>query len=281
MDILESIYEIGLSELKKQNSDNDILDTNRCIVEPYIYQYLMESYGPMLKKHWQTYKPPKKSDHVFVIAERRAHPNFRFILYNIAWAGPNMAVYLFCSDQNQRFIETLLGDKKDHYHIIPIFAGNPTRDQGKQAYNTVLTDYRFYERIDATYMLTIQMDNFIRKKIDPNMFVGDYWGNPWSWNPNAAGGGGATVRRVAAMIELCRTYQTNPNGICNEAEDIWISNRVITYPPLEFRQNYLMESIVMIDPYIVHQFWTFLDQYIRLVPREECITYFRTLLTIQ
>ena len=279
MDILQSIYEIVLSESNKNHTRDVLLDINRTVLEPYVYQYLMELYGPMLRSHWETYIPPKKSDHVFVIVERRVHPNFRFILQNIAWAAPYMAVYIFCSNENQEFVEALLGSKKDHYHIIPVFTGNPSREEGKHVYNNLLTDYRFYQLIDASYMLTVQMDNIFRKKIDPQMFIGEYWGNPWNWKQDAAGGGGATVRNISAMIRICTTYRNNPDMLFNEIEDDWLSNHVIDYPSLAFRSEHIMESTRVHDPHILHQFWTFLDSYLHL-PRDGFIEFVQHLLTI-
>ena len=278
MEKLHAIYEVANIERKK-HPDKSILDANRQTLEPYIYMYLMESYGPMLEAHWKTYVPPKKSENVFMIAERRAHPNFRFILQNIAWAGPDMAVYLFCSDENLAFIEALLGDKKVHFHIIPVFIGNPDREQGKISYNNLLTDYRFYQRIDANYVLTVQMDNIFRKKIDPLMFVGDYWGNPWHWKPSAPGGGGATVRRINAMIELCRTHRPDPNSLFEGIEDNWFCNHVTAYPDLSFRAQHMMETVIVEDPYILHQFWTFAHEYLHL-SRDKFIETWRKLLTI-
>ena len=279
MELLYAIYEVIQIEKKKTPNTGEILDKLRNALEPYIYFYLIEKHGIMLQTFWESYRPPWKSDNVFVIAERRAHPNFRFILQNIAWAGPDMAVYIYCSDENQAFIEAILGDKRDYYHIIPVFSGNPTREEGKQAYNTLLTDYRFYQTIQAKYMLTVQLDNIIRKRIDPAMFTGDYWGNPWSWDSGAAGGGGATVRNINAMIELCRVHRSEPNEPFNETEDKWLSDRVTNYPDESFRSNHLMESIFVEDPHILHQFWTFGNDYL-VLPREVFVEYWKKLLTI-
>jgi len=279
MEILHGIYEITVSEKNKGYPKEILLDTIRTGLEPYVYQYLTETYGEMLRSHWETYTPPKKSDNVFVIAERRAHPNFRFILQNIAWAGPDMAVYIFCSDENLKFIAALLGSKMDHYNIFPVFTGNPTREQGKAVYNNMLTDYRFYQVIDAEYMLTIQMDNILRKKIDPDIFIGEYWGNPWSWKPDEAGGGGATVRKISAMIRLCKTDRSDPDQPFDGMEDNWLSERSCEYPDLEFRKNHLMESIHVHDPHIMHQFWTFAPDYLCL-PKEKFIEWWKELLTI-
>ena len=280
MNTLHAIYEVIQIEKKKTPDTTEILDKLRNVLEPYIYFYLIEKHGAMLQKFWESYQPPWISDNVFVIAERRAHPNFRFILQNIAWAGPDMAVYIYCSDENQAFIEAILGDKREHYHIIPVFSGNPTREEGKQAYNTLLTDYRFYQTIQAKYMLTVQLDNIIRKKIDPAMFTGDYWGNPWSWDSGAAGGGGATVRNISAMIELCRVHRVDLDAPFNDTEDKWISDRIINYPDESFRSHHLMESVFVDDPHILHQFWTFGSDYL-VLPREAFAECWRKLLTIE
>ena len=278
MEIIQGIYEITVAERIK-NPGDEILDINRNIMEPYIYQYLMETYGPMLRAHWTTYKPPKKSNNVFMIAERRAHPNFRFILQNIAWAGPDMAVYIFCSEENLEFIKTILSDKIDYYNIFPVFNGNPTREQGKIAYNNLLTDYRFYELVDAKYMLTAQMDNIFRKKIDPAIFSGDYWGAPWSWKSDAAGGGGATVRRIQAMIDVCQTHRPEPDIPFDVTEDSWLSEHVTVYPDGDFRTNHIMESIHVDDPHIIHQFWTFSHCYL-VLPKDEFVNVWAKLLHI-
>jgi len=280
MDLLRAMYEVIQIENKKNPDASNTLDILRCNLDPYVYMYLIEKYGAMLQTFWESYLPPRKSDHVFVIAERRAHPNFRFILQNIAWAGPHMAVYIFCSEENQAFIDALLGNKREHYHIIPVFNGNPNREEGKIAYNNLLTDYRFYQMIDAQYMLTVQMDNIFRKKINPAMFIGDYWGNPWAWNESAAGGGGATVRRIPAMVEICRTYRSNPDIPFDGVEDNWFSEHVTDYPDISFRSNHIMESMYVEDPYILHQFWTFGHGYL-VFSREQFIEAWEKLLTIQ
>jgi len=279
MELLHAIYEVIQIEKKKTPDTGELLDKLRNALEPYIYFYLIEKHGTMLQTFWESYRPPWQSDNAFVIAERRAHPNFRFILQNIAWAGPDMAVYIYCSDENQAFIEAILGDKRNCYHIIPVFSGNPTREDGKIAYNTLLTDYRFYQTIQAKYMLTVQLDNIIRKKIDPTMFTGEYWGNPWSWELGAAGGGGATVRNISAMIKLCHVHRVDPDTQFNDTEDKWISDRVTNYPDESFRSNHLMESVFVEDPYILHQFWTFGNDYL-VLSREAFAECWRKLLTI-
>jgi hypothetical protein len=276
--MLAAAYEVAKIEQSK-HAPAERLDVYRNVLEPYFYSFLTENYGAMLQEFWETYRPPLSSEHAFVIVERRAHPNFRFILQNMAWAAPHMSVYLFCSDENRAFIEAILGDKVGNFHITEAFTGDVSREAGKHGYNHVMTDFRFYQTIHANYILTIQMDNIIRRRIPQSMFVGDYWGNPWAWRSEAAGGGGATVRRVAAMIDLCQTHRPDPPAGIPELEDAWIAERTSVFPDFSFRRAHLMESIPTEDPIILHQFWTFSDAYLQR-PRAETVAYWTHLLTL-
>jgi hypothetical protein len=241
---------------------NDRCHILRYILEPYIYNYLLLTYGSALDRFWQTYIPPKKADNAFVIVERRPHPNFWYILRNIAWAGPQMSVYIFCSDENEDFIRTLLGDKAQHFNIIRYFKGNVPREQAIQDYNNFYTDYRNYETIDAKYIMTVQMDIFIRRKLDMDMFMTDYYGNPWAWNQEDPGGGGATVRRIEKMIEICRKYRPDPSIDCPIPEDGWINEKIKecgVWPDKAIRATTFMETLLNNNPYVVHQTWSFTD----------------------
>ena len=253
----------------------------RYILEPYVYNYLLVSYGPALDKFWQTYTPPKKAENAFVIVERRPHPNFWYILRNIAWAAPQMSVYIFCSDENEDFIRTLLGNKAEHYNIVRAFQGNPPREKAIQDYNNFYTDYRNYEMMDAKYIMTVQMDIFVRRKLDMNMFMTDYYGNPWAWKQEDPGGGGATVRRVAKMIEICRRWRPDPSIDCPISEDGWINEKIIecgTWPHVGIRGTVFMETLLQNNPYVVHQTWSFTDVVLK-EGRETFLGLWRNLLT--
>ena len=253
----------------------------RYILEPYIYNYLLVTYGPALDKFWQTYTPPKKAENAFVIVERRPHPNFWYILRNIAWAAPQMSVYIFCSDENEDFIRTLLGNKAEHYNIVRAFQGNPPREKAIQDYNNFYTDYRNYEMMDAKYIMTVQMDIFVRRKLDMNMFMTDYYGNPWAWKQEDPGGGGATVRRVAKMIEICRRWRPDPSVDCPISEDGWINEKIIecgTWPHVGIRGTVFMETLLQNNPYVVHQTWSFTDVVLK-EGRETFLGLWRSLLT--
>jgi hypothetical protein len=192
-----------------------------------------------------------------------------------------MSVYIFCSNENEDFIRTLLGDKAEYYNIIPFFKGNPSREQGVQDYNNFYTNYRSYEMIDAKYIMTVQMDIFIRRKLDMNMFMTDYYGNPWAWNQEDPGGGGATVRRVAKMIEICRRWRPDPTIDCPIPEDGWINEKIKecgTWPNKIIRSTTFMETLLHNNPYVVHQTWSFTDVLLK-DGKDVFLGLWRTLLT--
>jgi len=280
---VEAITEVVRSLENPALCEKEQLDLLRTELEPYIYLYLVEKYNSYLNTIWSSYYPPKVARYAYMIVERRAHPNFAIILKMMAWAAPYMSVYIFCSDENYEFIRILLGDKLSYFNIHIAFRGKASREEGKNGYNQLLTDARTYEMIDAEYLLTVQMDTIIRRKIPTTIFCGSYWGNPWGWQPNLPGGGGSTVRNVEFMISLCKRFHQNPTESLSEAEDIWICNKLIemggSVPDLEFRRQHIMENMPAQDPIILHQFWTFAKQY-QYMPQEEFVKYWSHLLTL-
>lgn len=95
-------------------------------------------------------------------------------------------------------------------------------------------------------------------------------------NRTMHGRGGATVRKVADMIRIC---ETNTNQVDNE--DSWMADRINEngdyLPTLSFRAEMIMESLPSNNPVILHQFWTFLDQYMGF-PNTAFIGYWKHLL---
>ena len=87
--------------------------------------------------------------------------------------------------------------------------------------------------------------------------MGEYWGYPFGWNQAYAGGGGASVRNVKKCYELCMNH-TN----IDTTEDVWFSERVTDIPSYDIRNYYIIENTISFNPYIIHQFWTFINQLI-------------------
>ena len=150
------------------------------------------------------------------------------------------------------------------------FKGDPPKEQAMQDYNNFLTSYTTYELIDAEYVTTIQMDVFLRKRLEDHLFQYDYMACRWAWKINEPGGA-VSIRRISKMIELCKKDRPNLEINCDIPEDEFINKLIISNncqqaPIMENIQN-LMESMhaitgdgykqLLLDPYAIHQSWTF------------------------
>lgn len=242
----------------------DTLHFYRVQIEPYVFNYMNYIYGDKLDEFWKTHQFPKKSNKAFVVVERRSHPNWWFLLRNIAWAAPHFSLYIFCSDLNYNFIKTVLGDKAENVHIIIWFKGLADRNTGFMEANYTFKIPHFYKLIDAEYVINVHLDAYFLQKIPDWIFTGTYYGSPWSWDTERAGNGGLAVRNIKNMIELC---EKEINTALNETiEDDYISNMIIKnnydYPPLEFRLKVFQESApTSFNPIGTHQFWTYIMNY--------------------
>ena len=261
------MWHITQNELREKSTK--MLSNLRNKLEPFVFNALEEGYGNKLTAFWKTYTPPKKAKRAYMLVEGRIHPNMWFVLRNMAWAGPDMSVYIFCSDQNYDYIMGLLGDKALHFNVIVAFKGDPPKEQAWQEFVNLYTSYKTWEMIDAEYALLIQMDVFLRKRLDDCLFKYDWYACRWAWKINEPGGG-ISICRVQKMISILKEHRPNIDIDCPISSDEFI-NRIIqvngTYPPLMENIQNLMESMhaitgdgykqLLINPYAVHQPWTF------------------------
>lgn len=255
-----TLYPANGSVEERTNWNLATLDFFRIQLEPYVFKHLEHKYGGALDAHWMTHTFPTKSKYALVIVERRCHPNWWFILRNIAWAAPYCSLYIFCSDTNQAVLKSYLGDKADTVHLIPWFTGNVSRDEGRIQTNITFKTADFYKMIDAEYILRFEMDTYFLQKVPPSIFFGDFYGSPWGWAQDKPGGGGLTVRKISAMIDICQKEEATIDG---SGEDAWIGDAIVKHgyfvPPIEFRSAVFLEnSPPHFIPIGIHQFWTFL-----------------------
>lgn len=266
-----SFYNERQSLLKNTNTPEDFnkwqtesLAFYRHQLEPYVFNYLNHTYAEKLDNFWKTHQFPKKSKYAFVIVERRAHPNWWFILRNIAWAAPHFSLYIFCSDLNYDFIKALLGNKADNVNIFKWYKGNTDRDTGRNEYTMTLKLPGLYKLIDAEYIITVQMDSYFLQKIPDWIFTGTYYGAPWGWNPTKGGNGGVSIRNVKNMIEICEKETSN---IQNDTAEDWHFSLMLekynfSLPSFDFRCKVIQENFpTTTKPIAIHQFWTYLNNY--------------------
>jgi hypothetical protein len=255
-----SVFPTNGTDSEKQDWQLKTLDMFRIQLEPFVYQYLEAKYGTAMDKHWATHTFPKTSSYALVIVERRCHPNWNFILKNAAWAAPYCSLYIFCSDLNEAVVRSYLGEKADNVHIIPWFKGSATREEGRAQTNLTFKSADFYRHIDAAYMLRFEMDTYFLQKVPYTIFKGDFYGAPWAWALDRPGGGGLTIRKCSALIDVCEKEQAHAD---TSGEDSWIADAILKHgysvPSLEFRLQVFLENAPSpTAPIGIHQFWTFL-----------------------
>ena len=281
------MWHITQNELREKSPK--ILSNLRNKLEPFVFNALEEGYGNKLTEFWKTYIPPKKAKRAYMLVEGRIHPNMWFVLRNMAWAGPDMSVYIFCSDQNYDYIMDLLGDKAPHFNVIVAFKGDPPKEQAWQEFVNLYTNWKIWEMMETDYALLIQMDVYIRKRLDDCLFNYDWYACRWAWKIDEPGGG-ISICRVAKMVSILKEHRPNTEIDCPISSDEFI-NRIIqvngTYPPLMENVQNLMESmqrftegtyrVLIVDPYAVHQPWTFSYPF----SQEEFRIFWRELLTIR
>ena len=283
------MWHITQNELKANGGSSVGLSNLRNKLEPFVFNSLEQMYGSKLTEFWKTYLPPKKAKRAFMVAEGRIHPNFWFILRNIAWAGPDMAVYIFCSDQNYDYIMSLLGDKAPHFNVIVTFKGDPPKEKAIQEFINFYANWKIWEMMDTEYSIIVQMDNYFRKRLDDCLFKYDYYACRWAWKLEEPGGALA-ICRVSKMIEILKENRPNLDIDCPIPSDVFITQIIKingTYPPFLENVENLMESlqqlytpegkIIIIDPYAVHQPWTFSYTF----SQEEFRLFWRELLIIR
>jgi hypothetical protein len=242
----------------------DTLHFYRIQIEPYVFNYLNYQYANKLDTFWKTHQFPKKSKYSFVIVERRVHPNWWFVLRNIAWAAPHFSLYIFCSEFNYNFIKSLLGDKAENVHIHKLFKDVVDKDKGFNEYNITFKTPSFYKMIDSEYFINFQLDSYFIQKIPDWIFTGTYYGSPWVWNTQYGGNGGLAVRNTKKLIELCEKEINN--ALNGTGEDWYISEAIKKHnfelPSLEFRVKVFQENFpTEYIPIGTNQFWTYLNNY--------------------
>ena len=250
----------------------DLRHAKRIALEPLIYGILTRKYGAFLKKFWDSHAVPVSNKRI-VIVERRIHPNLAFTLYNAAYYGPDWGITVICSDENLDYCKSIVGNKGT-VAVIPYFHGVGTPEQGKQEYNQLLQSAHFYSLFGEDNLCLVETDCYFRRRIPDWVLQFDLVASPYNWDEGLAGGG-LSFRNRKAMIEICNTF---PEKL--EAQDVYVwkgaVNLQLKRPTFEESVTELTESVFSLNPFGVHQWWTFF--FPNELPTAEL--YFKELLTL-
>jgi len=233
----------------------ETIHLKRTHLEPLIFDILKRKYFRLFEEYWRNNSIVKDANKTIVIVERRIHENLAFILRNVFYYARDWSITIICSDVNYKYIETICTNNAKNVKIIPVFQGNPSRDEGRTQYNDLLKEESFYQLLKSEHLFFVEMDSYLRKPIDESMFEYDYVAAPYGWDENSAGGG-MSYRKRSVMLDICRNFKSEtPMQDCYALEGI----KALKYKMPEFMKimKYVVESCYYVDPMGLHQWWTF------------------------
>jgi hypothetical protein len=253
-------------------------------LDPLVYDCLKSKYFATFKEEFQKYTAPSTVGGLYKAAvcliEGRIHPHLEFLVYNIAYFAKGWKIFVFCSDINEKWLTEVLGPKSSEITFVKVFNGSAGREQGRKEYNDLLRSADFYASIPADYVLLMETDCYLRKRLPLYEWKKyDYIACPIAWESNKEDPslvGGASFRRRDAAIQVCREYESE-----EWAHDIFMDNGTkvlgLKRPTYKKAHKWFSESCVSFDPVIVHQWWTFFSPVITPLANE----FFDSLMTME
>lgn len=254
--ILSAIQSIQASS-QCFKTEQELNHAFRLQIDPILFQVLESKYMEIFQSYWNETVIPYESERAIVIVERRCHPNLEFCIKNAVYFARGFSLYIFCSQANRKFVETICGTQKETIHIIPIFETIGTPEEGKNVYNQLLCEKHFWESIEADVCLTIETDCYLRFPLPDTIYSYDYVASKYPWNRDNPGGGGLSLRKREKMLSICDAIPCTSNMM----QDGYVSQGVIqlgyTFPSWEESKEYFSECTKNLEPCGVHQWWTF------------------------
>jgi len=241
-------------EFKSENTVENI-HLKRTRVEPLIFDILKRKYFNIFEEFWSNNSVVKDADKSIIIVERRIHENLAFILRNVFYYARDWSITIICSNVNYKYVKKICTNNLDNIRIVPVFHGNPDRDEARAQYNDLLKELSFYQLLRSEHLFFVEMDSYLRRPIDETMFEYDYVAAPYGWD-EASAGGGMSYRKRSVMLDICKNFRSKTSmQDCYALEGI----KALGYkmPDIVRGVEYVAESCYYDDPMGVHQWWTF------------------------
>lgn len=194
-----------------------------------------------------------------VMVEFREHEWFEGVMNNYAhvYGGdPEVALVVIHGHDNASFVRQKLSQWKNVKFINLHYPAQMTLE----TYNDILTEPAFWDHFESEFVLIFQTDTLMRKRIPNHFFAFDYVGAPWSWMIDAhgkmvdVGNGGLSLRRVAAMKEICLRYSRG-----QLYEDVFFSRYASRVPSKDLAMKFSVETVFYEDPCGMHKPYNYLS----------------------
>lgn len=248
---IQSVIE-SLKASESIHTRDAFLHRCRTELEPFVYSYLNDTYGPLLSSHWASCTIPLESTKGIVIVERRCHPNLRFTIQNAVYFAPGYSLHIICSEANREFVEEICESQLGSVHIHPVFKDIGTPESGKKEYNMLLKSYGFWSFFPEEWLLCMETDAYLLAKLPEEIYNYNYVASKWHWVPGQAGGGGLSHRKKSFMMEICSIDSLNA-----EMQDCFASEglALLGHPVMD--GDIFGETSCDYKTIGTHQWWTF------------------------
>jgi hypothetical protein len=257
MNVSDTVYSLYEELIKHHDKpERDRLHQMRLSCEGPIFSHLITKYLPYLKTWWKSYTLPlgSETDKTIVMYETRIMPQLEFHILNTCYFAQGWSLMIYCSQENHDAIRDIL--KNNRYRAtIHILA--PSENTPYVAYNSFYKTREFWSSIPGEYALCVEVDSYLRKQI-PDISEYDYICSKWPWHNDLSGGGGITIRKVSAMLEICDKlpeYEFKPGHV---NQDQWVAQAVHDLG-MKYNNNFFTEASLNENVYGVHQWWTFFN----------------------
>lgn len=215
---------------------------------------------PPEKRVWSTKAHVRLA---IVMPEPRPHRFMRPVLHaaaHVYGGDPDVALCILHGTGNEGFVRDVVGGWEG-VRCVNLGVANLSIPD----YNERLTSAAFYRDLHADFVLILQTDALLRKRVPEAFFAFDYVGGPWHHMPcgggtnarNRVGNGGFSLRRCEAMASICE----RGGGGRHRSEDVFFAERVdmTRMPTVEEASAFAVEHIRHPDPVGHHQAYVFHD----------------------
>jgi hypothetical protein len=244
---------------KSSQTSGELLDKCRRYLEPSIFWYLEGKYGDHFDRRWcELEEIPSTATKAIYIVERRKHINFWFVLRNLAYYCRGYSIYIDCSEENLEWVKKQCEPHTDSIHIRAVFADSGEASIGRREYNEHLMKAETWKHIEADWILTAEMDTYLLDTIPAEMFNYDYVASSYGWDLTHPGGGGLTLRRKEAVLQICEQLNPKDKDIIMQVMFMGEGCRVLDYSWPDASKTCFCESVFGGETVVgVHQWWTF------------------------
>ena len=174
---------------------------------------------------------PKNSTYEAVFIEYRCFPHIEFLVRNSIYRlGKEWSHTIICGTKNYQYIFKMINKISPNVRIVKTNNENLTVTE----YNKLLTNVKFWEKLQGEKILIYQEDSLIFKNNIKDFVKWDYIGAPLPLGtndtPNCVGNGGLSLRTRSIMIETLKRIspvKTNYNSSTIE----YMKTNGLKYPP--------------------------------------------------